>query len=232
MTLPASLTDLIDKIDDITVSTVESTATLANLIRESITHGQKASAEALLDPAVKPIIQEHIRETLKHNRYCSGAGFASHIESSPTTGEYWLLEWWFKKSNGLQQVNLDLDQATQQRLDFRTFEWFKHASSSGKAFIHGPYVDYVCNTAYTLTSAVPVFSDQQFLGVAAIDMLVGQIEEELLTCRHPDRVVLTNRENRIIFSTWPHYRVGNLLTIPPATVLYQSDYFFLYQCDN
>ncbi|MRS88906.1 hypothetical protein GJV04_02480 [Enterobacteriaceae bacterium RIT714] len=232
MTFPVSFTTLIDKIEDITASTVESTVVLADRIRESITGGQKASAEILLEPAVKAVIQGHIQHTLQHNRYCSGAGFASHIEKSPTTDEYWLLEWWFKKNNGLQQVNLDLDQATQQRLDFRTFEWFRHTPSVGKAFIHGPYVDYVCNTAYTLTSAVPVYSDGKFLGVAAIDMLVSQIEEELLSCRHPAKVVLTNRERRIIFSTRPDYRVGNLLSTHPATVLYQSDYFILYQCSN
>ena len=232
MTSPISFTTLIDKIEDITASTVASTVALADRIRESITSGQKASAEMLLEPAVKATIQGHIQHTLQHNRYCSGAGFASHIESNPTTSEYWLLEWWFKKANGMQQVNLDLDQATQQRLDFRTFEWFKHTPSVGKACIHGPYVDYVCNTAYTLTSAVPVYSNGQFLGVAAIDMLVGQIEEELLSCRPPAKVVLTNRDRRIIFSTEPRFRVGNLLTTLPATVLHQSDYFILYQCDN
>ena len=120
MTSPISFTTLIDKIEDITASTVASTVALADRIRESITSGQKASAEMLLEPAVKATIQGHIQHTLQHNRYCSGAGFASHIESSPTTSEYWLLEWWFKKANGMQQVNLDLDQATQQRLDFRT----------------------------------------------------------------------------------------------------------------
>ncbi|EMF25414.1 hypothetical protein H262_00540 [Citrobacter freundii GTC 09479] len=143
-----------------------------------------------------------------------------------------MLEWWYKKDNGLSQAHLDLDQATQQRLDFRTFEWFKHSPPAGKAYIHGPYVDYICNISYTLTSAVPVYYNDQFLGVAAVDLLVSQIEAELLSCAHPDYVILTNLENRIIFSSWPRFRVGELLSPANSTVVYQSDYFILYHYQN
>ena len=206
MSSSTSLSALIRKIDDITASTVESTVALARSIHEAIAGVQKGSA-------VRSTVQQHIKSTLNNNHYCSGAGFASHIESTETTKEYWLLEWWYKKDNGLSQAHLDLDQATQQRLDFRTFEWFKHSPPAGEAYIHGPYVDYICNISYTLTSAVPVYYHDQFLGVAAVDLLVSQI---------------TNLENRIIFSSWPRFRVGELLSPAHSTVVYQSDYFILY----
>ncbi|MGI3452853.1 cache domain-containing protein, partial [Citrobacter arsenatis] len=212
MSSSTSLSALIRKIDDITVSTVDSTVALARSIHEAISGVQKASAEVVLDPSVRSTVKQHIKRTLNNNHYCSGAGFASHIESTATTKEYWLLEWWYKKDNGLSQAHLDLDQATQQRLDFRTFEWFKHSPPAGKAYIHGPYVDYICNISYTLTSAVPVYYNDQFLGVAGVDLLVSQIEAELLSCAHHDYVILTNLENRIIFSSWPRFRVGELLS--------------------
>lgn len=232
MTSSTSLSALIRKIDDITVSTVESTVVLARNIHEAIAAVQKASAEVVLDPSVRATVQRHIKHTLNGNHYCSGAGFASHIESTPSAKEYWLLEWWYKKDNGLSQANLDLDQATQQRLDFRTFEWFKHSPPAGEAYIHGPYVDYICNISYTLTSAVPVYFNNQFLGVAAVDLLVSQIEAELLSCESPDSVILTNLDNRIIFSTWPRCRVGELLSSTQTTVVYQSDYFILHHYQN
>lgn len=108
MSSSTSLSALIRKIDDITVSTVDSTVALARSIHEAISGVQKASAEVVLDPSVRSTVQQHIKRTLSDNHYCSGAGFASHIESTANTKEYWLLEWWYKKDNGLSQAHLDL----------------------------------------------------------------------------------------------------------------------------
>lgn len=231
MSFSNSVSTLIDKIDDITHSSVHSTVLLANAVQQTISGHVNGSAEILLDPALEGLIQQHIKNTVNSSRYCSGAGFASHIEATPTFNEYWLLEWWYKKANGLSQVNLDIDQATQQRLDFRTFEWFKHAPVQGEAWIHGPYVDYICNTSYTLTVAVPVYLHERFFGVAASDILVSQFEEELLACSSAKGVVLTNLESRIIFSSQPQSRVGDLLKPSISEVIYQSDYFILHQCN-
>lgn len=79
---------------------------------------------------------------------------------------------------------------------------------------------------------MPVYYNDQFLGVAAVDLLVSQIEAELLSCAHSDYVILTNLENRIIFSSWPRFRVGELLSPANSTVVYQSDYFILYHYQN
>lgn len=229
MTLPETLTTFTRKIDDIINSTIASAGLLASDIGSSLTQVQGDDLKFLLDPSVKKIIQEYIRQTLNNNSYCSGAGFASHIESSDENKEFWLLEWWYKKADGVKKVNLDLDQATQQRLDFRTFEWFKQAQEQGKAYIHGPYVDYVCNTSYTLTAAMPVYFNDRFLGVSAIDVLVSRVEEELLPYFNNNKVVLTNNEKRIIFSSYPKYRVGDLLNTQESTLLYQTDHVTVYQ---
>ncbi|MGB7801461.1 cache domain-containing protein [Buttiauxella sp.] len=224
-----SLRKLSDKIDSIINSTIESTGLLARAIETSLAEIKDVNLEHLLEPSVRNIIQGHIKQTLNSHVYCSGAGFASHIESSWSNKEFWLLEWWYKKADGVKQVNLDLDQATQQRLDFRTFEWFKQAPSVDNAFLHGPYVDYICNTSYTLTSAVPVHFQDRFLGVAAIDLLVSRVEDELLPFAANDKVILTNKERRIVFSTHPKFRVGDLLNTDLVAVFYQNDYFNFYQ---
>ncbi|MCE0827750.1 cache domain-containing protein [Buttiauxella sp. A2-C2_NF] len=223
-----SLRTLSTKIDKIINSTIESTVLLAREIEASLAEIKDVKLEHLLEPSVRKTIQDHIKQTLNSNGYCAGAGFASHIESSVSNKEFWLLEWWYKKADGVKQVNLDLDQATQQRLDFRTFEWFKQAPSVDNAFIHGPYVDYICNTSYTLTCAVPVHFQDQFLGVAAIDLLVSRVEDELLPYAANDKVILTNKERRIIFSTHPRFRVGDLLDASVTNIVFENDYFNLY----
>jgi len=223
------LSALTRKIDDIINSTVESTGLLADEIRQSLNVHQESRPEMLLEPGVKAAIQSYIKKTLNHHHYCSGTGFASHIESTGTVREYWLLEWWYKKDKGLKQVSLDLDQATQQRLDFRTFEWFKTPVSEGKAYIHGPYVDYICNTSLTLTAAVPVVIQGQVLGVAALDILVSRVEEELLPLCGKEKMILTNLDGRIIFSTNPRLRIGELFKVEAREPVYQNSYALLYR---
>lgn len=227
--LTTSLRNLSEKIDRIINSTIDSTGKLAKDIESTLAEIDGVNLEHLLEPSVRKTLQEHIKKTLNSHVYCSGAGFASHIEGMGNNKEFWLLEWWYKKADGVKEVNLDLDQATQQRLDFRTFEWFKKAPTVGNAFIHGPYVDYICNTSYTITSAVPVYFNQQFLGVAAIDLLVSRVEEELLPYASNDKVFLTNKERRIVFSSHPRFRVGDLLDLNLAELVHESDYFNLYQ---
>lgn len=232
MVLSESMNALTGKIDDIINSTITSTGLLAHDIAASLAQVESDNLDFLLEPSTKRIIQEHVKQALNNNCYCAGAGFASHIASTRENKEYWLLEWWYKKAGGIAQVNLDLDQATQQRLDFRTFEWFKASATQEKAYIHGPYVDYICNTSYTLTCAVPVCFRHQFVGVAAIDILVSRVEEELLPWIDKEKVILTNAEKRIIFSTYPKYRVGDLLPAGDFSLLYQTDYFILYQLEH
>lgn len=119
MLLTTSLHALTQKIDSIINSTIESTGLLARDIETSLAEIADVNLEHLLEPSVRKTIQEHIKATLNSNIYCSGAGFASHIEGAGSNKEFWLLEWWYKKADGVKQVNLDLDQATQQRLDFQ-----------------------------------------------------------------------------------------------------------------
>lgn len=215
---------LISKIEDITRTTIEATGLLAQAIGQTAAEQPGCAPDMFLQGAVKAALREHIKTVLSQTQYCSGAGFASHIEST----SYWLLEWWYRRDGGEEQTSLELDQGTQQRLDFRTFAWFSQAPEDGRAWIYGPYVDYICNTAYTLTCAAPVRVKGVFLGVAAVDILVSRLEQELLACAGDRRMVLTNHEGRIIVSTCPRQRIGDLLQAGAPDALFQNGFFRLY----
>lgn len=225
MRAPESLSSFINKIENISRDITDATAALARNIEQASLAYPACAPEMFLQNAVKATLQLHIKDTLARTPWCSGAGFASHIESTA----YWLLEWWYKRGAGDEQASLELDQATQQRLDFRAFEWFSYAPAGGQPRIHGPYVDYICNTAYTLTSTLAVYGRGVFLGVAAVDVLVSRLETALLPHAGDRRVVLTNREQRIIFSTCPRRRIGDLMEAEAPEPVYQNDSFLIYQ---
>ncbi|WP_172731240.1 cache domain-containing protein [Pluralibacter gergoviae] len=224
MSSPDAIRAIISKIEDITRTIVNATVLLAQEIEQTAAGQAECAPDMFLQSAVKNYLRRHIKTVLSQTDYCSGAGFASHINST----SYWLLEWWYRREGGDEQASLELDQATQQRLDFRTFAWFSQPPGEGKAWIHGPYVDYICNTAYTLTCAAPVSVRGVFLGVAAVDILVSRLEQELLACADAPAVVLTNHEGRIIVTTCPRRRIGDLLETDPPAPLFHNSYFRLY----
>lgn len=173
---------------------------------------QNLTTGILCSPELRLGLQTAIQPRLENDPYCHGAGFASYIDEKQTNSEYWLLEWWLKQPTS-DHLQLELDQGTQQRLDFRTFEWFNHTECSQTPYIHGPYVDYICSTAYTLTAAQPIYVNQQFMGVAVMDLLVATFEEciseELKLI--DDVVCITNQEGRVIVSNTAKYRIGSLI---------------------
>ena len=172
-------------------------------------HFPRKLPESQLRKTLFPVI-EH---TLAESRYCFGAGFACHHHLPEDKQPYWFLEWWFKNPRKNQNSCLELDQATQQRLDFSTFEWFKNTRDTENVSLHGPYVDYVCTSAYTLTASSPVMINQKQVGIAAVDVLVSVIEAELLTllrqCRQ--KLVIANPDGRVMISSHPRYRTGTLI---------------------
>lgn len=168
----------------------------------------------LLQQTVKQQMHVYIQNILTQCKYADGAGFASHIEEK----DYWILEWWFKHNTNHQQHYLEVDQGTQQRLDFTTFEWFEQTAKTKQTYIHGPYVDYVCtsNTAYTITTAHPIFFQNQFLGVAVVDLLVSTLERFILPAltRITFRIAITNADGRILISNDAKLRTGSILKAP------------------
>lgn len=172
---------------------------------------QHQNMQNLLSTALKIPVRTSIKNILNECDYIDGAGFASHMMQQ----DYWILEWWFKQDRSKEHVHLELDQATQQRIDFRTFEWFIQAVELKKTYIHGPYVDYLCSsqTAYTITTAHPIFANDIFLGVAVSDFSVGTLEQHLLPTLNKIKhsVVIVNSDQRVVLSNVPKLRTGSLV---------------------
>ena len=158
-------------------------------------------------------LQLEIKSALNQSTYSQGMGFASYRPETQEEQDYWTLEWWYKKANQLQQAQLENYQNAQRFLDFRSFEWFHQPALNQKPCLHGPYVDYICNGAYTITSAHPVLLHGQFIGVIAIDLLVSALEKLLMPALKgiQQRAVIINDSSRVITSNDVSIRTGTLL---------------------
>lgn len=156
-------------------------------------------------------LQGHIRKALLSNPLCNGAGFASYAATQTNQG-YWTLEWWRQEGKDIKQAQLEHNQEARQSLDFRLFDWFEQPARHHRPFVDGPYVDYVCNGAYTITAAHPVLIDDTFVGVAAVDVLVSTLERfiqpALGAIGQPALVI--NGDSRVVTSAMSGVRPGSL----------------------
>ncbi|PHM47029.1 cache domain-containing protein [Xenorhabdus miraniensis] len=203
-------------LDDILVAAQQATAALADkaariLLGQPLYHteGVRLAREQ------RGALQEHIHDVLRNNAWCNGAGFASYAVTKTVEeqGGYWTLEWWRQEGNTIQYAQLEHNQEQRRRLDFRLFEWFRQPASRHLPVIDGPYVDYVCNGAYTITIAHPVLINEAFVGVAAVDMLVSTLDRLLLPALGAigQPALIINDDARVVTSTVPGVRSGSLL---------------------
>jgi len=162
-------------------------------------------------------LQYEIKASLGKSTYTHGIGFAGYTPENQEEKDYWTLEWWFKKGDELQQAKLENYQNAQRFLDFRSFDWFQQPACSKQPYIQGPYVDYICNGAYTITTAYPVMVQSQFVGVIAIDLLVSSLEKVFLPGlrKIKQAAVIINDTARVITSNTKGFRTGTLVRHTP-----------------
>ncbi|MBT0723848.1 hypothetical protein HH682_05205 [Rosenbergiella sp. S61] len=230
MNSSASLQAVIAPLEHLFSQCSHSSQQLAQQLTQLLTPLVSAAAPAELasNAFPKTTIENLINRTLSDSSFCSGAGFAYHADAPLNPQAKWSLYWIYKDAS--HDTALELTPLTHQHLDFRTFEWFLKTKSLKGPYFHGPYVDYICNTSYTMTSAAPIFIQECFYGVAAVDILVSRIEDEILKFLPQPRLkmVLTNAFGRIIFSTLSGYRVGDILRSDALAVAHQHPLFSLY----
>ncbi|OTA15716.1 hypothetical protein Xvie_02570 [Xenorhabdus vietnamensis] len=202
-------------LDDILVTAQRATAALADKAARILlalplyhTEGVQLAREQ------RDALQKHIHDVLRHNAWCNGAGFASYAVTKGVgeEGGYWTLEWWRQERDTLQYAQLEHNQEQRRRLDFRLFEWFRQPASRHLPIIDGPYVDYVCNGAYTITIAHPVLIGEEFAGVTAVDILVSTLDRLLLPILGAigKPALIINDDARVVTSTIPGVRSGSL----------------------
>lgn len=211
MTQPTPIEELQTLLEQVTQETSSLAACLAAKTGQILARDKTEHIK--LSAIQRTQLQHEIKAALQQSQYSQGMGFASYSPATQAEQEYWTLEWWYKKENQLQQAQLENYQNAQRFLDFRTFEWFQQPATNKQPCIYGPYVDYICNGAYTITIAHPVMINDQFVGVIAIDVLVSALEKVLLPQlkKIKQKAVITNRIARVITSNDISIRTGTLL---------------------
>ncbi|GAA5630010.1 hypothetical protein PJ15_0809 [Acinetobacter sp. neg1] len=214
MTQQTPIEELQKLLEQVTQETSTLAELLANKASQILAKDKTGKLKDIkLSTTERKQLQQEIKLALHQSQYSQGMGFASYSPATSTEQEYWTLEWWYKKENQLQQAQLENYQNAQRFLDFRTFEWFQQPAKNKQPCTYGPYVDYICNGAYTITMAHPVMIQDQFVGVIAIDVLVSALEKVLLPKLKniKQKAVITNNIARVITSNDISIRTGTLL---------------------
>jgi hypothetical protein len=123
-------------------------------------------------------------------------------------------EWWkSQRDTRPVRLQLQLDRAADDYLDFPRLPWFVVPRDRSVDHITGPYVDYVCTDEYSLTLSSPVRAGGRFLGVVGADIYVRALEVSLFPeLREFDaRAVLVNSHGRVIVSNSVRQTTGSMI---------------------
>jgi hypothetical protein len=129
------------------------------------------------------------------------------------------IEWcWADDDGGISRLDVDLDPGSAEFYDYTTTEWYREPARTGRQWVAGPYVDYICTRQYTFTLAAPLTLDGRFLGVAGADILADRVERLVLPglARLGGAAVLVSGHGRVIASSTPSILPGTVLAAHEA----------------
>ncbi|GLI27379.1 hypothetical protein ARHIZOSPH14_16210 [Agromyces rhizosphaerae] len=152
----------------------------------------------------------------------TGAGFVAApglLADAP-----WHLSWWLGDANTLgldgreptiRRLEAVVDPDAESFRDYTTLEWWRVPLATGRRHLTGPYVDYLCTDAYTVTITVPVLVDGEMAGVVGADVYVSELESALLPVIEATGGACTvvNARGRVVASTDAQRAVGTVLRI-------------------
>jgi hypothetical protein len=141
-----------------------------------------------------------------------GAGVITAADALEDTTR-WLEWWWPRTGTPPEQLRVNLDPGAPDFYDYTNEDWYTHPERTRDIGIAGPFVDHVCTGEYSATLTVPAVDRDEFLGVAAADILVSSIERRLLPVllRVDRRLVVATAAGRVVVSTDPEWSPGLLL---------------------
>ncbi|RZS59752.1 cache domain-containing protein [Microcella putealis] len=136
-----------------------------------------------------------------------GSGFIAALDSLSDARSH--LAWWQGADRG--KLVLAAQSVNKEAIDYSELEWYRVPHQTGEAHVAGPYVDYLCSDEYTITIASPVFLDDEFVGVAGLDLLIDQVERDLTPklAPHGADISIVNGVGRVLLSTSPHRETGD-----------------------
>ncbi len=150
----------------------------------------ESGSNAVLDTADRPLY---------------GAGFCG---SDLLVSEGNPLAWW--QGPDRQLLASSTFGPGQAAIDLERLEWYRVPRQTGAHHVAGPFVDYLCSNEITLTSTVPLVTNQGFLGVACADVLLATVEELLMpSIAGIEGAALVNASGRVVVSTDPDHETGD-----------------------
>lgn len=141
----------------------------------------------------------HVDEILAASQELLGAGVV--VRPGLLSDSERFLEWRQRQADGsLAPLILDVAADSDDPYDYPTMDWFRVPSDERRRMVGGPYVDYRGNERCTLTFAMPVVVDGEFLGVAGADQSVNDLETSVLPVlrRIEAPAALVNHERRVV----------------------------------
>ncbi|GGJ22508.1 cache domain-containing protein [Paenarthrobacter histidinolovorans] len=161
-------------------------------------------------------LPEIARTFLEGHHAAVGAGAIFAIASvSKAQG---VLEWWLRDDAGrISKREFDLIPDTDAFYDYEQQPWFTIAARTGHLALVGPYVDYLGMGEYILTLTVPLYIDDNFVGVTGSDIRVRDLEGVFLPAMRavPGDAALLNSQDRVIVSNSGRFLVGNRVKETP-----------------
>jgi hypothetical protein len=187
------------------------------LMAEAITTALPPARRARLADlaAIRPLA---LAELSRADDLVAGSGLVA--DPALLTDAPWHLAWWTRGPQGhVTPLQVVSDPARDGFRDYTVLEWWTVPHRTGRRHVTGPYVDYLCTDAYTLTFTVPVRGpDGSVAAVVGSDVYVARAERVLLpvlrACGRPATVV--NRAGRVVVSTYPAHTTGSPIRAVPA----------------
>lgn len=153
------------------------------------------------------------RHLLEHAPLVAGTGvvFAPNVLQD---SDRWL-EWYWRAEPGadLTFLAVGLDPAREDHYDYERATWFQTPQRTRARSIVGPHVDHGATRQHLMTPGLPIFTeDERFVGVAAADLRVSEIEPIVLNAlrRLGSEAALVNANGRVIASNTSQWRSGSL----------------------
>jgi DNA-binding FadR family transcriptional regulator len=126
---------------------------------------------------------------------------------------YWI-EWWHRDTQGTFERDSShvLDASHEDFYDYANYEYMTGPRMTHSPWAMGPYVDYGGTDDYVITISVPILDGDRFLGIAAADFRVAELEAYFapwLAAQESESAVL-NDESRVIVSNSSLNVVGSI----------------------
>ena len=155
-----------------------------------------------------------------------GLGVLAEVDT--VAGHPYWVDWWHRTDQGVQHdVTHVTDPSRDDFYDYGTREFMYRPRESHDAWASGPYVDYGGVEDYTMTFSYPILDEGRFLGVAATDLLVSDIERLLAPrlAAAAGGTMFLNAERRLIASNTVTHAVGEVVRTTDSYAVHEVGRF-------